>query len=159
MSLNWQMPENTSETLLRYKTRYKGVEQKEMMHPVLHQLIFLTMTLGGDLTGNEMAKADIKKRVAYIAKVQPELITLNFGDEADKCDVWNGKEWMNFTLHFEAKPRYSSTQGGIDGWQVVINDKWIDLYWGLSTNADRRPFTKWFNHFNKRTLEMMERGW
>jgi hypothetical protein len=157
MSLNWQLPENFSENLLGYKSRYKGKEQPESQHPVLHHLIFLTMTLGGDLTGNDKAKADIKKRVAYIARVEPRLVTIQFGAEADKCEIWDGDKWVNFLTLFNPDPVIE--QGGkISGWKFIIDDEWIDLYWGLSTNADRKPFRKWFNNFNKRTLEMLERG-
>jgi hypothetical protein len=127
------------------------------MHPVLHRLIFLTMALGNDLTGDEKAKADIKKRLAYIDRVDPEMVTLSFGEDADSVQVWNGKEWVNFTLYFETEPRYGAN-GKVEGWEVVIDGKWIDLYWGLWTNATSKPFTKWFNDYNKRTLELIEAG-
>lgn len=156
MSLNWQMPENSSETILGYKTRFNGKED-EGQHPVLHRLIFLTMTLCADLTGNEKAKADVKKRVAYITRVEPDLTTLTFGEEAHLGEVWDGSRWVGFLEFFNPKPRYCP-KGKLSGWQVVVNDKWVDLYWGLSTNASRKPFKKWFSDFNKRTLELMESG-
>lgn len=157
MSLNWQMPENSSESLLAYKYRHKG-EETEEMHPILHRLVFLTMTLGGDLTGGDKAKQDIKRRVAYITRVSPDLTTLTFGEEADKCEVMVDGKWVPFRDAFNPKPRFDN-DGKVSGWQVVVDAKWIDLYWGLSTNADRKPFLKWFNGFNKRTLELMDRGW
>jgi hypothetical protein len=157
MSLNWQMPENSSETLLTYKTRYDGKEQ-ETMHPVLHRLIFLTMTLCADLDGNEKAKEDVKKRVAYITRTSPDLTTLGFGSEACNVEVWNGDKWVPFIECFAPTPRFDN-EGKVDGFDVVIDNKWVDLYWGLSTNASPKPFKKWFSDYNKRTLEMMERGY
>lgn len=148
------MPENSSESLLAYKLRHKGVEHKEM-NPILHRLVFLTMTLCADLTKD---KADVKKRVAYINRVSPDLTTLTFGAEASECEIWNGTEWVGFVAHYKPKPRFDDN-GKVDGWQVVINADTVEAYWGLSTNASRKPFKKWFNDFNKRTLEMMERGW
>ena len=161
MSLNWNLPETFSEKKLGYKYRYKGKETDEM-NPILHRLIFLTMTLGGDLTGGEKAKADIKKRVAYITRTSPDLTTLSFGEEAQECQVWNGDEWVSFFSYYNPTARYKKNANGnvkeLAGWDVIIDDNWIDFYWGLSTNADRKSFTKWFNHFNKKTLELMERG-
>lgn len=156
MSLNWQMPKNSSEQILGYKTRYEGKED-ETQHPVLHRLIFLTMTLNADLDGNEKAKADVKKRVQYISRVSPDLITLGFGKDAEKGEVWGGNKWVPFREYFKPTPRFNN--GVQDGWEIKIDSYWIDTYWGLSTNADRKPFKKWFADFNKRTLEMMERGW
>ena len=145
------MPENSSKQVLAYKTRYNGKEQ-ETMHPVLHRLIFLTMTLCADLTGNDKAKADVKKRIAYITRTSPDLTTLNFGEDANKVEVWNGTEWVNFVNQFNPTERITRV-GEIDGFDVVINDEWVDRYWGLSTNASRKPFKKWFADFNKQVLE------
>jgi hypothetical protein len=156
MSLNWQASDNTSESLLTYKTRFKGKED-ESQHPVLHRLIFLTMTLKADLDGNEKHKADVKKRVAYINLTNSDLTTLTFGEEADKVEVWDGEKWVGFVEHFKPKKRFDQ-DGSISGWQVVINDKWVDKYWGLSTNADRETFSKWFKSFNESTLRIMERN-
>jgi hypothetical protein len=153
MSLNWNAS-TLSENLLRYKTRYNGTEDEDMS-PVLHRLIFLTMTLCEDLSGKQGKKADVKKRIAYIAKVSPDLITLSFGDEAPKGEVWNGTEWVPFLDYWKPKTRYHN--GKVDGYDVTITAETIDLYWGLSTNASRKTFSKWFKDFNKRTLELMGR--
>lgn len=150
------MPENSSENLLAYKYRFKGKETEEM-NPILHRLIFLTMTLCSDLDGDEKKKEDVKKRIAYINRTNPDLTTLTFGESAHECEIWNGEMWVAFNVYFNPKPRFDSN-GKIDGWQVVINSTTIDQYWGLSTNADTKPFKKWFTHFNQRTLEIMERG-
>jgi hypothetical protein len=157
MSLNWTMPENSSDVILKYKYRYKGKEH-EMMHPVLHRLIFLTMTLCIDLDGNEKHKADVCRRIDYIKKVQPDLVTLSWGSEAKDIEVWNGESWINFIKLFNPNPRFND-KGKVAGLEVVIDRKWINIYWGLSTNASPKSFKKWFNFFNKRTLEMMERGY
>lgn len=157
MSLNWQLPENSSEALFAYKYRYEG-EETEEMHPILHRLIFLTMTLCADLTGGDKAKADVKKRVNYITRTSPDLTTLTFGEDAEKCEVLVGGKWTPFRDAFNPSPRFDK-DGKVNGWSIVINDEVIDRYWGLSTNADRKPFNAWFTHFNKRTLELMERGY
>lgn len=125
---------------------------------MLYRLIFLTMALNADLDGDEKAKADVKRRVKYISVASPDLITLGFGRDADKGEVWDGEKWISFVEYFKPSRRFSS-EGNQTGWNVRIDDKWIDTYWGLSTNADRKPFKKWFVDFNQRTLEMMDRGW
>jgi hypothetical protein len=156
MSLNWQMPENSSKNVLAYKTRYKGKED-ETMHPILHRLIFLTMRLCADLDGSEKDKQDVKRRMDYIRLTDPELVTLGFGSEANQVEVWDGEKWVGFVEHFKPTKRFNQ-DGKMVSWEVVITDEWIDKYWGLSTNADRKTFTKWFTHYNKVVLDVMERN-
>ena len=150
MSLNWQMPHDTSEQLLTYRHRYNGKVQ-EQMHPVLHHLIFFTMTICADFA-HDPQKDDVKKRVAYINKVSPNLTTITWGEDAPKGEIWNGKKWVGFLEYFDPTPRFDS-DGEINGYTVTIDDKWIDLYWGLATNCDGKSFKKWFSDFNERLLE------
>ena len=154
MSLDWTVPENISDQLRYYKYRYKGKEREEEMHPVLHRLIFLTMTLCADLSGTDKDKADVKKRIAYITKTSRDLVAISWGGEARDVEVWNGDKWVPFIEYFNPTPQFND-EGKVEGLEVVINDKWIDLYWGLTTNASPKPFKQWFTFFNKRVLEMM----
>jgi hypothetical protein len=155
MSLDWKVSEETPETLLNIKTRKKLNHKivNEIQHPVLHRLIFLTMTLNTDLCGK---KDDVKKRLKYINAVQPSLSTLKWGEEINQYDIWDGNEWVDLVSHLNLKPHFY--EKGIDGYSMIINDEWIDKYWGLWTNADTKNFNSWFSNFNKRTLEMVMRG-
>jgi len=155
MSLNWKVSEETPETLvnIKYRNKTNHEDVTEMMHPVLHRLIFLTMSLNTDLCEK---KEDVKKRLKYINAVQPSLSTIKWGDEISQYEIWNGTEWVDLVNHLCLKPLYS--EKGINGYSMIINSEWIDNYWGLWTNADRKNFASWFTNFNKRTLEMLMHG-
>lgn len=135
MSLNWQLPEGVSKDLLTITPVYKGKTGEPTMHPVLHRLIFLTMRLGCDLTKNQ---PEVTSRVATLAALQPDLVNLQYDEDADKdlAFLHDGRV-IKFLDYY---PHAVKTA---DGWNAPINADWIVRYWGLSTNATRVPFKKW----------------
>lgn len=142
MSLNWQASKDTDELYLTIKTIYKGKEIKEVMHPVLHRLIFLTMRLGCDLTRNP---ADVVQRIAFLRECEPDLVTLQYDNDADKhIEYRHGNGILKFTEYY---PRAFKTA---HGWSVPIDASWVAQYWGLSTNATRIPYKKWLKAESKR---------
>lgn len=139
MSLNWKASPTTHPDLLRVRWRYKGKETEDM-HPMLHRLIFLTMALGADYTKK---REDVLKRIKLLRAVDADLVTLNYGDEAEQVEFYSAGEWVPFLKYY---PTAVKTE---DGYSVTIDANWVDRYWGLSTNADRLPFSK----FSKRMVE------
>lgn len=137
MSLNWQAPKGISDELLELKPHYKGKTREAIMHPVLHRLIFLTMRLGCDLTRSQ---SDVTHRIGILRMYQPDLVTLQYDDNADKDLAFlHGGKVVKFLDY------YPNAVKTADGWSVPIDADWIVRYWGLSTNADRIPFKKWLN--------------
>lgn len=143
MSLNWQADKNTPNDLLTLRWRFNGKES-ESMHPVLHHLIFLTMRLGCDFTKD---REGVLKRIKLLRKTHPDLVTISYGDEAEKVEMFHNGKWVKFLDYYpRADARYENVSRGVRrivGWDVPIDADWVDRYWGLSTNADRKPFSKW----------------
>ena len=149
MSLNWQAAEGTPDSLLTIKPVYKGKTLEEQMHPILHRLIFLTMRLGCDLTRNQ---SDVVHRIACLRMYAPDLVTLQYDEDADKHLAFDhAGERLTFLQY------YPNAVKTADGWQVPIDGDWIVRYWGLSTNADRIPFKKWLNGEAKRAAKEVAR--
>lgn len=146
MSLNWQAPKGISEDLLTVTPVWDGEVQEPTMHPMLHRLIFLTMRLGADLTRNQ---PDVIHRIACLRMYAPDLVTLQYDEDADKRLAF--KHDGRVVKFLDYYPNASKTA---DGWQVVIDSDWVVRYWGLSTNASRIPFKKWLNAEAKRAKEV-----
>lgn len=115
MSLDWQANE-VPEALRTYKfTNDKG-ETESVMHPKMEALIWLTLKLRLNYTGNERKKAEVLKRLAYLREVD-ELPALWIGENTLKehPEAWEGADKYG---------RYYLTA------QDVLN------YWGLWTNSN-----------------------
>lgn len=137
MSLNWQASKSTSDDLLTITTVYKGKKQEPTMHPVLHRLVFLTLRLGADLTGK--SQTDVIQRIALLRAYAPDLVTLQYDDDADKhIAYFHDGRVIKFLDYYP-----NAYKGKDGGWNVPIDHDWVHAYWGLSTNADRLSFKKW----------------
>jgi hypothetical protein len=164
MSLDWQMPENSDESLLTYKTRYNG-EEHEIMHPVLHCLIFLTLSTDIDYETKNLK--DAKRRIKWIKRLNPRYLTLIFGKDALKVEVWYKDKWISFKEYWENTGDTTAENNNIsqldkltfgeNAIEIDINDKWIEKYKGLWTNVGHKTFQTWFNRYNKFVLAELER--
>lgn len=156
MSLNWKVSEDLHKSFITQKTRYKGVEQPDGMHPVLHRLIFLTMTLKH---APERGLKEFNRRLKYASKVSPDLTDLNFGDGVEHVEIETERGWVPWTEVYTTARKRFDKDGKLDGYTVSIDENWTRIYDSLSTNADHATFAQWFKKFNDSTLSIIERGY
>lgn len=140
MPLNWNAHKETHPDLLSLTWKYKGKIQKPEMHPMLYRLIWLTMSIRTDLTKSQ---SDVMERISLLHKINPDLVTINYSDDADLVSMKHGDEWIPFLKYY---PNACKTS---NGWSVPIDADWVSRYWGLSTNSGYVPFKKWvLNHLS-----------
>lgn len=131
------MPEGSSKDLLTYTVTHTDGTTKEMMHPKLKCLIFLTLAIRRNLCGKEKAKAEFKKRYDYLrANTDMDGIWIS-SDNADLDTVWKG-----------------AVKQSEHNYEYHITHADIDAYWGLWTNShySDESFAKWSKGIRKNVV-------
>ena len=113
------------------ETNNGETKQKEILHPKLENLMWLTMLVNRDLTGGAKAKLEFKKRF-HAAQMLGAISPMEIGTVAYEKEP---ETWKGATL--VGKGKYAR-------YQYAITSEDIEAYWGLETNVfGREAFSKW----------------
>jgi hypothetical protein len=114
MSLDW-LAEKLPKSIRNYTFLSDTGEPTTVMHPKMEALIWLTLTLRMNYTGNTTKQAEVLKRVRYLR-------------QKDKLPaLWVGEKTL--------KEDPATWQGADKDGRYIITDQDVLDYWGLWTNS------------------------